>query len=367
MAKVTHVAASDKSRAKARAIRLVASVLRKLRRARSRERIVDALILIEVETKTLQLHELPELLRMIRVSRNFDELVDVYGIESFFANWPDPFGVYAKEAAAWYRTIGAARAAEYLDRACALFPKGKPPADDSEAQDAVDRIQARRPTAFTDLDRQFRGATVELARRIRTYLVSHEGELRTAMVGGETRADEARSLPGVLAVKDPVDFLDAAREMVRHAEGQASGPDWLTDEPNAPNMLLVLRALYVSTRFEGIWKFLNSSEIGALAHDAETWCRAIGARRAAAYLAETAALFPRGRVPRDDIRRVELVEALSEKRRSDPLARLDRKYAGAVDEMVDALRNYLRAHQEDPAGALEQLARARRRRHSTRA
>jgi hypothetical protein len=353
------------SRAERQATRLVASVLRKLRRARSHNAIVDAFIEIEVETKPLELDKLPYLLRMIRVWRNFDVLVDVYGIERFFFNWPDAFAAYAKEAAAWYRTVGATRAAEYLERACALFPKGNPPADDSEALDAVDRIQARRPTAFTDLDRKFRGATAELARRVRTYLLSHEAELRAALVGGETRAEQARSLPSVLAVKDPVEFLDAVSDMVRHAAGLASSPNWLTDEPNAANMLLVLRALYASARFEGIWKFLDSSDIGALAHDAERWCRAIGAKRAAAYLAGTAALFPRGRIPRDDIRRVEVVEALWEKGRGgrpDPLARLDRKYAGAVDQMVGALREHLRAHAEDPTGALEKLARARRRR-----
>lgn len=257
------------SPAKKRATRIVASVLRKLRRRRSREAVMDALIDIEVETDTLKLHELPALLRMIRVSRDFDELVDVYGIERFFANWPDPYAAYTKDAIAWYRTLGAARAAQYLARGAALFPKGKPPAEYSEAQYAVDRIQARRPSAFKDLDRRFRGATTELARRIRAYLLSHEAELKAALVGGEARADESRTLPAVLAVSDPVEFQDAVREMVRHAQGMANAPDWLTDEPNAANMLLVLRALDVSVSVGGIWKFLDSSEIGGLAHHAE--------------------------------------------------------------------------------------------------
>lgn len=102
-------------------------------------------------------------------------------------------------------------------------------------------------------------------------------------------------------------------------------------------------------------------------HDVEGWCRAIGAKRAAAYLDATAALFPRGRVPRDDMRRFDIREALSDggSRTSDPLARLDRKYAGAVDEMVDALRDYLRAHSENPVDALEELARPSRKRRST--
>ena len=180
---------------------------------------MNALIEIEVETDALKLHELPPLLRMIRVSRNLQELVEVYGIERLFANWPDPYAAYTKEAVAWYRTIGAARAAHYLQRGAALFPKGNPPAEYSDAQEAVDRIQARRPRAFTDLDRKFRGATTELARRIRTYLLSHGTELRAELVGGETLAEEARTLPAVLAVKDPVEFLDAARKMARHAEG----------------------------------------------------------------------------------------------------------------------------------------------------
>jgi len=346
------------SPASARGKRVATSVLRKLRRARSKDAINSALIDIELETDELKLHQLPPLLRKLNVARNFAELVDVYGIERFFINWPEPYAAYTNEAIAWYRAIGAARASRYLQRSAALFPNGKPPADDAEAVEAVDRVQAARPTAFTDLDRKFRGATTELMRRVRVYLLSHAAELRTELVGGETFAEEARTLPAVLAVKAPLEFLDAAREMVRHAIGVGNTPDWLTEEPNAANTLLVLRALYVDLVMEGTWKFLDSG-MGSLTHDAEAWCRAIGAKRAAKYLAETAKLFPSGRIPRDDVRRQELVEALSERKNGKPdrLARLDRKYAGAVEQMVDALREYLRSHAKNPVDALERVTR----------
>ena len=354
-----------RSLARTRAKRVASAVLRKLRRARSKDAIFGALVELELETDTLKLHQLPPLIRMLNVARNFAELVDVYGIETFFPHWPEPYGAYTQDAISWYRTIGAVRAARYLERGAALFPKGKPPAEHSEAFEAVERIQKRRPTAFTDLDRQFRGATAELARRVRTYVLSHGAELTAQLIGGETAAEESRSFPAVLAVKDPVEFLDAVREMVRHASGLGHTPDWLTDEPNAANMLLVLRAFYVSVSMEGMWKFLVSGEIGGLAPDAEIWCRTIGAQRAAAYLAATARLFPRGRVPRDEIRRFELVEVLSDMNdteRPDLLGRLDRKYRGAIDEMVDALRAYLQSHRDSAVDALERVARGNRKR-----
>jgi hypothetical protein len=346
------------SPAASRGKRVATSVLRKLRRARSKDAINRALIDIELETDDLKLHQLPPLLRKLDVARNFADLIDVYGIERFFFNWPKPYAAYSDEAIAWYRTIGAARAARYLQRAVALFPKGKPPAESGEALEAMDRIKERRPTAFSDLDRKFRGATTELMRRVRVYVLSHAAELRAELVGGEIMADEARTLPAVLGVKDPLEFLDAAREMVRHAIGLGNTPDWLTEEPNAANTLLVLRGLYLDLSMEGTWKFLDSG-MGSLTHDAEAWCRAIGAKRAAKYLAETAKLFPRGRIPRDDVRRQDLVEVLSERRNGKPdrLGRLDRKYAGAVEEMVDALREYLRTHAKNPVDALERVTR----------
>ena len=134
------------------------------------------------------------------------------------------------------------------------------------------------------------------------------------------------------------------------------------------SVVIQLRALWINVSNEGMWKFLVEGAVGSQAHFTEAWCRRIGAKRAAAYLAAAAKLFPRGRIPEDDGERGDIVMEFWE-RSPDPLRQLDGRYEGAVDEMVERFRAYLRARQDDIEGALTtpagKAAPAKRRRAAT--
>lgn len=129
-------------------------------------------------------------------------------------------------------------------------------------------------------------------------------------------------------------------------------------------MLGGLSALYFDVTGDGIWKFLDQDE-GTGFRETVEWCKRIGARQAVAYLHDVAALFPRGVVPRDARRRATVVARLAEdtslRKPADALRKLDRKYAGAMREVADKLRAWLRTHEAETERALEKVPAKRRR------
>jgi hypothetical protein len=297
---------------------------------------------------------------MIRVLINLQEIVEVHGIASFFTEWPAPLGTYAPDAVAWCRLIGAKRQATYLKRALSLFPRGRPPADGAAALLAVDRIEKRAPNAFLDLDEKFKGSEAEIPTRLRRHLLDHDVKLALALAAGRAAAQAEATFPAVLSTRKPLEFLEKLIDLFAPASGAERMAAWTSAKPNAAIMLQVLHGLYFDVGAEGIARFLSSPFFGGFATQAAQWCRAMGAGRAARYVDDAVKLFPRGKVPTDDDARADIVERLMDDHRGrgpSPLRKLDQRYDGAVDEMVKALRAYLRERAEAPLEALEALAR----------
>ena len=99
--------------------------------------------------------------------------------------------------------------------------------------------------------------------------------------------------------------------------------------------------------------------VSAYYHEAETWCRKIGATRAAQYLQAGARHFPGGRVPVDDGQRRAIGDELGD-RDDGPIYAVDQEYDGAADEIPEHLRNYIRAHVNEYAAAELPVKRRRR-------
>ncbi len=95
---------------------------------------------------------------------------------------------------------------------------------------------------------------------------------------------------------------------------------------------------------DGIWKWLI--EDGAVHWFVKTqaWLERIRAKRARAYLDKTAAAFPRGRIPRDDDKRADLL--LESEEIGARLRKFDRQYKDCFNEIAECLRDYIRRHFE---------------------
>ena len=338
--------------------------------ARDPDAFFEALESIEAVSRDVPLARLPEPLRIIRVLfyLQMDMDPELGGVEAFLLHYPEEVGAYAPDAEGWCRSIGAPRTAEYLARAIALFPGGVVPTDYSDRATMAGEAAEAGPDAFEDLDREYADARPELAARLRAYLQLHKRDLEASIAEARRIAEQVRSLPAVLEVEDPVAFLENVFRMVESADPSAYGR--LSEVSPATLVARVLVGLNLTVGADGIWKFLAEQETGAYLPHAERWCRVLGAHRAAEYLREVASLFPGGRIPTDDDDRYAALEQIEDAwaaRRSahpddpgsryDPLRTLDKRYEGAMDEMVEALRTHLRAHATDARQARDVLAR----------
>ena len=140
---------------------------------------------------------------------------------------------------------------------------------------------------------------------------------------------------------DPGDCL---RALVGLAPAAAIMP--LTERPELVRATIILNGLHMVVSAEGMWKFLVEGDAHIAVPFAREWCHRIGAERAAAYLTAAVALFPGGRLPADEEQRFDEVMRLSDDP-PFPLRELDTQYVGAVDEMGERFRSYVRDHLED--------------------
>jgi hypothetical protein len=120
------------------------------------------------------------------------------------------------------------------------------------------------------------------------------------------------------------------------------GPE--ATRPESIKMTLGLYALWQDVSVEGMWKYLEEGGTGKNIDATVTWCRLIGAEHTARYLQAINALFPDRQVLADDEARRRFVDQLGRRGTKDPLAELDREYKGAVDDVPDRLRAYLKGH-----------------------
>jgi hypothetical protein len=151
------------------------------------------------------------------------------------------------------------------------------------------------------------------------------------------------TLAKALRMRNPHRFREA---LVDLAIPYNTGHVPLSARPALVRMITVLNTLHTDVRVSGIWHFLVASDAPVDVPTAQEWCRRIGAARAAAYLADAIALFPKGQLPKDQARREAWVRRMDHSS-PDPLAKLDRTYAGSVEEMVDHLRAYVCEHAEE--------------------
>ena len=316
--------------------------------ARSTKRFFTELWNLTIPYDKVPLEELPELLRFFRVIGYLKLDMDFDGMWRFLGEWPEEFGAYTNEALEWCRRIGAERTAAYLAATSALFPGGRVPADFTQRTLGVSAIQARSKTAFRTIDREFRDWPRDLAPALRRYLAAHRDEVEALALRAARAQARARSLEGLLAIDDPEQFVETLSDEL-YSTNRTS--DRFEQRPELTQMAISLRALHLYAGHEGMWKFLNN---GGAAEDLariEGWCRRIGARRAVAYIRDTARAFPGKRVPSDDAERHRLLADFSD-RDPDPLAVIDAKHEGALDDMLVRFHRYLRKHPEVLAAGL---------------
>jgi hypothetical protein len=134
-----------------------------------------------------------------------------------------------------------------------------------------------------------------------------------------------------------VTSTQAARDRLERAFGEV---------PEPVRMIVALYWLWLVVPSGGVGAFLELRDPGGRFEAAEAWCRLIGARRAAAYLRATRRLCPGGRVPVSADHRRRIRDELMS-RVPDPLAALDARYHGAIDEIPTRLRMHLPSHAED--------------------
>lgn len=150
-----------------------------------------------------------------------------------------------------------------------------------------------------------------------------------------------RGLDEALGLTDDNDFVHALLSL---DTGHGGMP--LHERPAPLAMLLTVCALHIDLAVDGIAKFLTQTE-GAGFGDAFYFCRISRATRADKYLTGVAALFPKGKVPKDDAKREAIVFAAQEETSpldpDDPFRTLDREYReDALPEIADSLRAYVR-------------------------
>jgi len=109
-------------------------------------------------------------------------------------------------------------------------------------------------------------------------------------------------------------------------------------------MISTLRGFSLYAGNDGIWKWLIEDGAVPWFVKAQAWLERIGAKRARAYLDETAAAFPRGRIPRDDGKRADLL--LESEELDVRLHKLDRQYKDCFNEIAECLRDYIRRNFE---------------------
>jgi hypothetical protein len=158
--------------------------------------------------------------------------------------------------------------------------------------------------------------------------------------------DFSSPIDAALAVRHPIDFMLAVAALDERYAGEP-----FPDRPDPLGMLGGLGVLHSHVEAYGIEKFLAEPE-GAAFDQTLAWCERVGAEETADFLREVAALYPDGEVPTDDGERYVVLEELQSVR-PRPLRQLARRYAGAMDELADRMRDWLRAHRAEVERALE--------------
>jgi len=143
-------------------------------------------------------------------------------------------------------------------------------------------------------------------------------------------------------ISDSFDFLIALTDLAIPPGTNFDPPPERRHELR--QMIATLSGLALYAGNDGIWKWLIEDGQAHWFAKAQVWLKQIGATRTRAYLDAAAAAFPRGRLPKDDSKRADLILECEEV--ETRLSALDRTYQGSFDEMAECLCAYIRQHFE---------------------
>jgi len=151
---------------------------------------VDALVNLVSTPPTHPMRDGASVERIMRTLYAFSLAVTSSGLRKFLVQ--PGLGTLTEDVARFSRHIGAHEAAEYVERAIALFPGGEVPASDRERINFVARDMRRgRAAALGKLDREYRGGRGvidELFGRLQSYARSHRAELEQVLAKDTGRA-----------------------------------------------------------------------------------------------------------------------------------------------------------------------------------
>lgn len=151
-----------------------------------------------------------------------------------------------------------------------------------------------------------------------------------------------KKLKEILAISDSVKFLDALTDLAVPPGTNFNPPPEKRHELR--QMIVTLRGFSLYAGNDGIWKWLIEDGAALWFAILQKWLKRIGAKGALAYVNAAASVFPRGRIPKDDDTRADLL--LDSAEVSDKLRELDRAHKDCFKEIAERLRVYIQQHFE---------------------
>jgi hypothetical protein len=112
--------------------------------------------------------------RKLLAANEVDAEVNNGGFDQYFSN---SSGDSAEAALAGLKEMGAAGAAALLERAMAVFPGGKPPADRSKRQDAMEQIASQSKPVWDKCDSEFYKLTESITDLSLAYAKKNKAEI----------------------------------------------------------------------------------------------------------------------------------------------------------------------------------------------
>ena len=146
------------------------------------------------------------------------------------------------ECIGWCRDVGAERMVNYLEAVAALYAGGKVPRNKARRYTLVARIERQsvrtgEPNALRVLDRKHRGATDDMARKVRAWARSHVTEIEAVIPTSRERGrGEASALLAAEAALVKIEGMAAGRDATQRkqrAAPRASSPDARKSTPRA--------------------------------------------------------------------------------------------------------------------------------------
>ena len=336
--------------------------------ARGAAKFRDALGVVVDRYRDVRVDVLPSDLLMLLVGSMF--LLDLEfwkkersGLTRFLSDQQHKLGRYLPQLAEFAAAIGAPRAAAQIERSIARFPGGLLPNDPKSILVALVPLMNARPNPLAIIEGDHADALRELTGALQRWLRANPAAVAAAIDAlvsprsgnavSSTPNANAKSSPsaleailanaGAAATNADPEILERLAEWAMAVPGRKAIP--FADVPEGARMLALFDEFATYIGAGGLRNFADCS-IGDEHAALRKWAVAIGAERTIAYLDAFAALFPRGRVPRDKDERSDALERRAKrdaKKGLDPIQAVDRTYQGDVErELPMRVRDYVR-------------------------